>query len=178
MTSQAREWLYLGTLAATLYGLRGMRRYFWLFAVLALPGTLAHETLHFLMGLLLKGGPVSFNLLPRQEARGWTMGSVTFNHLTWYNAFFIGLAPLLLLPAAGWLVVWRLQGPPAFTWGEALAVYVIVNLIHACLPSLQDLKIAARSPIGWALLAGALAWGWHAWQTGWRPATPQAAVPK
>jgi hypothetical protein len=155
-----------------------MRRFFWAFTLLALPGTLAHETLHFLTGLLLNGGPVHFTLVPKREANGWAMGSVTFKHLTWYNAFFVGMAPLLLLPAAYGLVLWRLQAPPMPTWQEALGVYLIANLIHGSLPSWQDLKIAARSPVGWILLAGALAWGWHAWQTGWRPAPARAPAPK
>jgi hypothetical protein len=170
MTLQTREWLYLGSIGATILGLRSLRRIFWAFTLLALPGTLAHEALHFLTGLLLNGGPVRFSLFPRREGKGWVMGSVTFDHLTWYNAFFIAMAPLLLLPAAYGLVLWRLQGPLVPTWPEGLGVYVIANLVHASLPSWQDVKIGARSPIGWILLAGCLAWAWHAWQTGQAPA--------
>jgi hypothetical protein len=155
------EWIYLAAVAAVLMGLHALRRVFWVFSLMVLPGTLAHETIHFLSGLLLRGGPVSFNLIPRREGRGWTMGSVTFDHLRWYNAFFIGMAPLLLLPGAYLLARWRLGGHPAFGWQEALAVYLIANLVYASVPSWQDVRIAARSPVGWILLAAGMGWAWH-----------------
>jgi len=162
MPSPPREWVYLCVLVAAVLVLHGLRRLFWIFTVLVLPGTLAHEACHYLLGLLLNGGPVRFQILPRREGTGWAMGSVSFNHLRWYNAFFIGLAPLLLLPAAYALVRWRLGGHPVLDWKEALAIYAGANLLYAALPSWQDVKIAAKSPVGWLLLAGTLAWGWHA----------------
>jgi hypothetical protein len=103
---------------------------------------------------------VGFTVLPRREGRGWVLGAVALANLRWYNAFFIGLAPLLLLPAAYGLFRWRLGQHPAFGWAEAGMVYLLANLVFGALPSWQDLRIAARSPIGWLLLAGALGWGW------------------
>jgi hypothetical protein len=165
-------WLYLAALVAMLGLFRWSRRCFWGFSLLVLPGTLAHELCHLLLGLLLNGRPAGFNLMPRRSGRGWEMGSVTFSHMTWYNAFFVGMAPLLLLPAAYGLARWRLGGGVAFGWPEALAVYLIANLVYAALPSWQDCRIAARSPIGWLLLAAGLALGWHAYQTGQLPGGP------
>ena len=156
-----REWVFIGAVAGALVLLHGLRRVFWVFSLVVLPGTFAHESCHYLSGILLRGGPVSFNLMPRREGHGWVMGSVAFNHLRWYNAFFIGLAPLLLLPAAYGLALWRLRGVLAFGWPEGLAVYLIANLIYAAVPSWQDVRIAARSPIGWLLLAGGSWWGWQ-----------------
>ncbi|MBK8573693.1 MAG: hypothetical protein IPN91_13945 [Holophagaceae bacterium] len=40
-------------------------------------------------------------------------------------------------------------------------MFLLANLVFGAIPSRQDLKIAARSPIGWLLLAGAVAWGWR-----------------
>ena len=171
-----REWLFIAAIAASLAILHELRRVFWLFSLLVLPGTFAHETCHYLSGILLRGGPVSFNLMPRREGRGWVMGSVAFNHLRWYNCFFIGLAPLLLLPAAYGLALWRLKGALAFGWPECLAVYLIANLIYAAAPSWQDLRIAARSPIGWLLLAGGIWFGWQRHHPAPAPA-PAAARP-
>ena len=114
-------WLFLGAVVAMLGLLHWSRRFFWVFSILVLPGTFAHETCHLLLGLVLNGKPAGFSLLPRRAGGGWEMGSATFSHLTWYNAFFVGMAPLLLLPAAYGLLVWRLGGQPVFGWPEALA---------------------------------------------------------
>jgi len=176
MTSGTAQWLFIAALAAMLVVFNWMRRFFPVFAILVLPGTCAHELCHLLAGLVLNGEPAGFNLLPRRgrDGRGWELGSVGFANLTWYNAFFIGMAPLLLLPGAYALVRWRLAAQPVFDWREALAVYLIANLVYAALPSWQDCKLAARSPIGWLLLAGGLAWGWRRWQA--RVNVPPAAV--
>lgn len=162
MPSPGRELLFAALIAAALMLLHSARRQFWLFSLLVLPGTLAHELCHLLLGLILRGQPAAFNLLPRREGHGWVMGSVGFRNLRWYNVFFIGMAPLLLLPAAYGLLLWRLAGAPVPGWPEALAIYLIANLIYASIPSGQDLRLAARSPIGWLLLAGLLVWGWVA----------------
>jgi len=169
-------WLFLGAVVVMLALFNWSRRFFWVFSLLVLPGTLAHELCHLLLGLLLNGQPAGFNLIPRRSGRGWEMGSASFSHMTWYNAFFVGMAPLLLLPAAYFLLRWRLGGVPVFGWQEALAVYLIANLAYASLPSWQDCRIAARSPIGWLLLAAGAAWGWHHYQAGPRPAAAAAAL--
>ena len=152
---------YLAGTAAMLWLLNQTRRSFWLFSVLVLPGTFCHELCHWLLGHLLNGQPVHFTVLPRREGRGYVLGSVRLANLRWYNAFFIGLAPLLLLPAAYGLFLWRLGGRPAFDWTEAGMLFLLANLVFGAVPSWQDLRMAARSPIGWLLLAGALVWGWR-----------------
>lgn len=174
MPSSTGQWLFLAAVVAALGLFRWARRFFWVFSLLVLPGTFAHEFCHLALGLLLNGKPAGFNLLPRRHEQGWEMGSVSFSHLTWYNAFFIGMAPLMLLPAAFYLMRWRLGLLAGFDWREALAIYLIANLVYAALPSWQDCKHAARSPIGWLLLAGGIAWGWH-WYQG-RTNAPRAAA--
>ena len=164
-SGQAVQWLFLAAVVAMLAVFRWSRRFFWVFSVLVLPGTFAHETCHLAVGALLGGRPAGFNLLPRRTLQGWEMGSASFSHLTWYNAFFVGMAPLLLLPAAYALLQWRLAQQPVLGWQEALASYLIANLVYAALPSWQDLRIAARSPVGWLLLAAGLAWAWYAWRS-------------
>lgn len=160
MVSHPQEWAFVAALVAAMVALHWTRRLFWLFSALVLPGTLAHETCHLLLGLLFNGRPTRISLLPHREAKGWVMGSVAFANLRWYNGFFIGMAPLLLLPLAYWLMLWRVGLGPGFRWQEALAVYLIANLVYAALPSWTDLKVAARSPVGWLLLAGGLVWAY------------------
>lgn len=152
--------VYLAGIAAMLWLLHQARRSFWLVSLLALPGTICHESCHWLIGTLLNGRPVRFTVFPRREGRGFVLGSVAFENLRWYNAFFIGLAPLLLLPTAYALFLWRLGRTPVFGWPEAAMVALLANLVFGAVPSGQDLRIAVRSPIGWLLLAGALGWGW------------------
>jgi len=172
MPSQAPQWAFLAAVAGMVVLFRWARRFFWIFSILVLPGTFAHECCHLALGLVLNGRPAGFNLLPRRHEQGWEMGSVTFSHLTWYNIFFVGMAPLLLLPAAYALVRWRLGLVAGFDGREALAVYLIANLVYAALPSWQDCRLAARSPIGWLLLAGGIAWGWHGYQARGRGPMP------
>lgn len=153
----------LRTLLATalaLWLLSRARRSLWLLSLVALPGTFCHELCHHLTGLLLNGQPRAFTVFPKREGNRWILGSVQLANARWYNRFFIGLAPLLLLPAAAALFFWRIQTPRPLTWAEAGWIYLIANLLFACLPSLEDLRMAAKSPIGWLLLLAALAWGW------------------
>lgn len=151
---------YVAAVAAGLWALWQARRIHWLVALLALPGTLAHEACHWLLGKLLNGQPTRFTVWPRWEGRGLVLGAVAFANLRWYNAFFVGLAPLALLPAAYALFRWRLASQPTFRGSEAALAFLIANLIFAAVPSGQDLRIAARSPVGWLLLAAGLAWAW------------------
>jgi hypothetical protein len=169
--------IYLAGLAAMLWVLNQARRSFWLCALLTLPGTLCHETCHWLMGKLLNAQPVHFTVLPRREGHGFVLGAVAFRHLRWYNAFFVGMAPLLLLRLAYGLLLWRLGSHPTLDWPEAAILFLLANLVFAALPSRQDVRIAARSPIGWLLLAGALVWGWlHFTRPGPAPTMPTRAL--
>lgn len=165
----------LASTAAGLWLLAKARRSFWLCALLALPGTVCHELSHWAVGRLLGGRPVRFTVIPRREGRGFTLGAVAFANLRWYNAFFIGLAPLLLLPAAWALFRWRLGGRLALGWPELALGFLLANLVFAAVPSGQDLRIAARSPVAWLLLAGGL--GWAGWRLTGRKAAPRPAVP-
>ena len=172
MPSPPREVVFMAALVVAMAFFHWARRMFWVFSLLVLPGTFAHETAHWVLGMLLNGRPARFTLMPRREGRGWVMGSVTFSHPRWYNVFFIGMAPLLLLPLAYWLMLWRIGLTPVFRWQEALAVYLIANLVYAALPSWTDVKVASRSPVGWLLLAGGLAWAYGAYHP---RATPHRA---
>lgn len=165
-----RELCYLALLVGTLWLFQQLKRRFWLFALATFPGTFCHELCHLCVGGLLNGKPTRFTLLPRRGDRSWTMGSVSFAHVRWYNAFFLGTAPLLLLPAAYGILAWRLKGHPSLGWGEGGWLYLAANLVQASLPSWQDLRIAARSPVGWLLLGAAVLLGWTRCRTT-QPAT-------
>ncbi len=150
--------IYLGAIVLALWVIRQMRGSPWLLSLLVLPGTICHELSHLLVGLLLNGQPHGFSVWPRRVGRSFVLGSVALGNPRWYNVFFIGLAPLLLLPLAYLGLHWRLVRHPVFDAWEAAAVFLIANLVFASIPSWQDLRIAARSPIGWGLLMGGVAW--------------------
>lgn len=136
---------YALVVAALLVAMHLGRRIGPLFFVAAFPATLVHELAHLLIGLLTNGQPSGLRLWPRKSERGYVLGSVTCRNIRWYNGLLIGLAPLLLLPLAITLLLWRLQPPLLPLMDEALWIYAIASLVYASLPSWQDLRIAAAS---------------------------------
>jgi hypothetical protein len=143
------------TYAATVVGLmvllRLSRQLGALFLLITFPVTLVHELAHLVLGFLTGGQPSGLRIFPRRSARGYVLGSVTCNNIRWYNGLFIGLAPLLLLPVAFAVLVWRVRTHPVATLSEATWALVIAGLSVASLPSSQDLRVALAS--SWLLLA-------------------------
>ncbi len=157
-------WAYLvavTAIAAVLHWLRRVPRFF---SLLALPGTIGHEVLHFLVGTVTLAKPVQASLLPKFHRDGsTTLGYVMFANIRWYNALFVGFAPLLALPAALGLVWYRAGQVPPWTGAELLWGYVAANLAYSCLPSRADVDIVLSRPLGlavWMGLAAGGAWLW------------------
>mgnify|MGYP003507965577 FL=1 len=149
--------IYIGVVLGFVLLLYLLRRSVLLMSLAAFPGTFLHELLHFIVGLLLLGRPSGFSVIPRRVSHGYVLGSVRFANVRWYNGCFIGLAPLLLLPLALWLLAWRLHGLPGLQPQELAWSYLLATLIYASLPSWPDLKVAAAS--SWMLLlATAMYW--------------------
>ena len=127
-------------------------------AVFVLPGTFVHELLHLVVGLLLNGRPVSMSLWPRRVSQGqWVLGAVGFANLRWYNAVFIGLAPLLAM------VVAMLMAPASRGWSPHMEDFkqwaIAAPVLAMCLPSATDLKLALKS---WPIVCVAMALSvWH-----------------
>jgi len=156
----ATSWLCLGLLAAILWLFQKAKRLFWAFSLLVWPGTFCHELSHDLTGLILNGRPVAFSVYPRREENRIRLGAVMMANLRWYNAFFIGMAPLALLLGAWLLFHWILgQGFP-LGLTLVLLIFLVANLAYGSIPSGQDCRIAAGSPVGWGLLALGLMVGW------------------
>ncbi len=129
----------------------------WLYAVVALPGTLMHELAHFIIALLLRAQPTFPSLIPQRMAGGWRMGSVAFRAGP-LRAAPIALAPLMLFPLAWW---WTVAIMPRFTWPWLAAVAWIAGaVLSACLPSPADLRLARPALLGLSAIAliAAIAW--------------------
>ncbi|MEO8005326.1 MAG: hypothetical protein ABI771_10505 [Betaproteobacteria bacterium] len=158
-------WSFCGYLAvvivvaALLHHLRAMPRFF---SLVSLPGTIGHELLHFLVGTLTLARPVRVSLLPKFHRDGSaTLGYVMFSNIRWYNALWVGFAPLLALPAAIALVYYRATLVPPLNATELAWCYVAASLTYSCLPSRADLDIVLSKPVGlaiYALCVAALIW--------------------
>lgn len=142
--------------------LRGLRHSMWRVALLALPGTIAHELTHLIVGFVLRARPHGFSVWPRAQGSGWRLGSVSFQRIGLFNAAWIALSPLLLLPVA-WLCLTQILLPlwAAGRWGWwLLAGYLTATALFAALPSLQDIKVGARSLLLYAAIAALLWWAY------------------
>lgn len=122
--------------------------YFW---VLAWPGTIVHELLHALVGLVLLAQPSNFSILPRRTDMGMELGSVGFDNLTWYNKLPIAVAPLLALPIV--FVAISVLEFSATVAGFA-TVWILASMLGQCMPSSQDWRVGFSSPVGVAAWAG------------------------
>jgi hypothetical protein len=142
-----------------LHRLRAMPRFF---SLVSLPGTVGHEFLHFLVGTLALARPVKVSLIPKFHRDGSaTLGYVTFSNIRWYNALWVGFAPLLALPAALMLVYYRSSQIPPVSVQELAWGYVAASLAYSCLPSRADVRIVLSKPAGLCLyLAGAAILAW------------------
>jgi hypothetical protein len=155
---------YLAVVIATAALLHYLRRSPRFFSLISLPGTVGHELLHFLIGTLALAKPVKVSLIPKFHRDGSaTLGFVKFSNIRWYNALWVGFAPLLALPAALWLVYYRSAQIPPLSWRELAWTYVAASLTYSCLPSRADIEIVLSKPAGLMFYLGSaaiLCWTW------------------
>ena len=137
--------------------LRQLRRWPLMFALLTLPGTIAHELLHFIAGLLTGARPVGLSVIPKQQPDGsWHLGVVTFANLRWWNSVPVGLAPLALILLGGWLFFYSATLPLISTQGALLKIVTALCLISGW-PSQEDWSHAIKGLLIIVILAAAIA---------------------
>ena len=124
----------------------------WTYALLALPGTFAHELAHYLVATVLLAKPSFPSLIPQRQEHGWRLGSVAFR-AGWLRSLPIALAPFALLPLALWWAVAWMQ--PALGVMYFVQAWIVAALVSASLPSAADFRIAlpALGVIGFGMLA-------------------------
>lgn len=127
-----------------------------LFALVALPGTLAHEVLHLVAGLLMFARPRNVSVIPQRTIDGrYLLGVTTFENVRWWNAAFVGLAPLAGYAIAYETAVFRLRADSQFSVWDIAIWYCLAQLLSASWPSSIDWRLSLRS---WPLLVfGAVA---------------------
>lgn len=127
--------------------LRGLRRYFVLFWLAALPGILFHELSHWLLAFVSNGRPCFPRMLPKRVPGGYVLARVPVRNPTWYNGAFIGLAPLLLIAMAFVAIVYG--SPESWSWAQAWRIVLIPVVAAECLvecaPSPADWRIARKT---------------------------------
>ena len=111
----------------------------WIYALIALPGTVAHEFAHFVIAFVLGARPSFPSIRPVRTEHGWRLGSVAFR-VGYARALPIALAPLLLAPLALWWAGSLLH--PASWPLYGLHVWIVAALLTASLPSATDFKLA------------------------------------
>jgi hypothetical protein len=122
-----------------------------IFWVLAWPGTVVHETLHYVVGFFLGARPVEMSVIPK-TAESSTVGYVNFASLNWFNALPTAMAPLLALPIAGWLV-----GQVSLEWSVAgvFWIWAVSSMIAQSWLSMTDFAVGTSNRVGlvfWALV--------------------------
>lgn len=121
----------------------------WLSALVNIPGTILHESMHFITGLLLNARPTTFNLLPRKDGFGnYVMGSVGFRNIAFYNALPAALAPLLLLPIGFYFNRWFFLNVDVTLWRYIFYILLQTIIIENAVPSSTDFKVAFSYPAG------------------------------
>jgi len=123
----------------------------WIYALVALPGTLAHELAHFIVALVLFAHPRFPSLAPiRMESGGWRLGSVAFR-ANFARALPIAMAPIALAPLALW---WAGTFLHAATWPlYGLHAWIVAAMITASVPSPADFKLAFPALIALVVVA-------------------------
>lgn len=137
-------------------------RSMFLAALINIPGTILHETAHFIVGLLLWAKPTTFSLFPKKSGDAYTMGSVGFRNIAFYNAFPAAMAPLALLWAAFWFNNWYLTNAKITIWNYLVFILLETVTIENAVPSSTDFRVAFSRPLGIVLygflLAALIVW--------------------
>lgn len=120
--------------------IRALRGSLLVFSILSLPGTFAHEMMHWLTGFFANAQPCGINLIPSRVGNSYVLGSVSFRNISWYNGWIVGLSPILLLPGAYFIAV--LHERLGWSIIDVTLLYLAAQLLMSCIPSTQDIKIA------------------------------------
>ena len=142
--------LVLVIFLATMNGRAGRLGSFWMI-LFSFPATILHELSHWLVCLVLGGGPTGFTILPElvechmedgSLRKKWRLGSVGISKPGVLSTFPSALAPLLYVPVA-FLVYLKWVELFAPSLENTLLMYVsIFLLLSSAVPSGQDIKTA------------------------------------
>ncbi len=119
-----------------------LSRYIFVYMLFVLPGTMAHEMAHWSVAVITNGKPKFPSLSLKRTRDGVMLGQVVFKNPRWYNAAFIALAPLLLLPLVVWLYIHVAARIPLLHARHWISLYLIITAGFSALPSAVDVRVA------------------------------------
>lgn len=138
------------------------------YALFHFPGVMLHELAHATVGFIMNGRILlsETTFIPRKNPYGeWTIASVSFSNVKWYNALPIAMAPIILLSAP--FVTWYYAQDwiDSASWWEVAGI-VLLNMIIAesAFPSRQDWRVAFSHPFG-IIFYLVVAFGIYSWMT-------------
>jgi len=114
-----------------------------LHTILVFPGVLLHEWAHFIASYLSFGKPDSIAFNQKTIGGRRVLGEVISKNIRWYNAAFIGLAPISLLLTIPWYLK-KHQGNDVLLIDWLIAP-ALGSILVTAWPSSQDIKISLRS---------------------------------
>lgn len=118
-------------------------RSMWMCSIVNIPGTILHESMHYIVGLFLNARPCNFTIFPRRGDDGnYVMGSVGFRNVTFYNAVPASMAPLILLPIGFYINRYLLPTMVPTFLNYVLYVLLQTIIIENAVPSGADFRVA------------------------------------
>lgn len=135
--------LSLSSIFVILFIFKFLKKSYFFFSFFSLFSTIMHEAMHFLVSLFMNGQPSKFSVLPRKTENGYILGYVESRNVTWYNGFFIGLAPFLLLPLAYLFLKNDLIYEKDLIF-ILLKSYIVASLIEGSIPSITDFLLVIK----------------------------------
>lgn len=144
-------WQYLIPSALIALIFRRLFNGFVLCATANLIGTILHELLHAVAAVVTGARVHNFSVVPRRESGRFVLGQCSLSGVRWWNAFVIGLAPLLIYPFVYGIAAWRTSVTHSVELLDLLIWIALAPCLLSGLPSTEDLKIAARS---WPVFLG------------------------
>ena len=129
----------LAVFAVWVLGLFAQRLGMVVYSIFALPGTVMHESAHYLMALVFAARPTFPSIIPKKENNSWRLGSVNFVP-TVLNVIPVSLAPMLLMPTGILYAATLLHNAQGLAY--LAHAWVTGTVIRASMPSSQDWKVA------------------------------------
>jgi hypothetical protein len=131
-----------------------------IFYFLNLAGTITHEASHWIIGFITFANPQGFSIIPKKEGDAWTLGSVSFKNLGWYNAAPTALAPFLLLAIPFIVAKYKTVQGIHFSVNDIGVAFLVAPQLISFWPSSVDWRLACKS-WPYVIIGAGYVWFFH-----------------